>query len=77
MDAKKIRVYRHRNMLSVEFKTVDQYGDEYATSVYLSPAMASLLARTLVEGSFDIMARIDKAESNFADTLLINPVTEV
>jgi hypothetical protein len=62
MHCKNLHIYRHREMIAVQ-------GDGIPT-FYLNAAMCHMLAKTLNDGAFSLLAEPSYSKSNFPDTQL-------
>ena len=67
MDIKQLTVRRFRNMIA---------GDGGKDTVYLSPEMAVMLSKALIDGAFDVMKN-DPEDRQFMTTTLISSTLEV
>lgn len=71
MDAERIRLYRNRNMIAVQITNTTVTGDTMCCDTYITPAMAVMLSKALIDGAFDIMKN-DLKDSKLSDTVLID-----
>ena len=67
MDIKQLTVRRFRNMIAI---------DGGKDTVYLSPEMAVMLSKALIDGAFDVMKN-DPEDRQFMTTTLISSTLEV
>ena len=67
MNSKQLTVRRFRNMIAI---------DGGKGTVYLSPEMAVMLSKALIDGAFDVMKN-DLEDKQFVTTTLISNTLEV
>lgn len=72
MDSKQLTVRRFRNMIAIDgIGTIAG-----SATVYVSPEMAVLLSKALIDGAFDVMKN-DPEDRQFMTTTLISNTLEV
>jgi len=71
MDSKQLTVRRFRNMIAI-----DGGKDTMYLSMYLSPAMAVMLSKALIDGAFDVMTN-NPEDKQFITTTLHSSTVEV
>ena len=62
MDCKHLHIYRHRDLIAIQGHGVPTF--------YLNAAMCHMLARTLQDGTFNLLTEKEFSKSNFPDTHL-------
>ena len=67
MDSKQLTVRRFRNMIAI---------DAEKDTVYVSPEMAVLLSKALIDGAFDVMKN-NPEDKQFITTTLHSSTVEV
>jgi hypothetical protein len=67
VDSKQLTVRRFRNMIAI---------DGGKDTMYLSPAMAVMLSKTLIDGAFDVMTN-EPEDRQFVTTTLHSSTLEV